>query len=317
MLWGFQCIWKKTQKLQANHCPSLCCKEWRAPYQTYCFCTHHPHQVQITDLSANQKEAKKWYRQQLVIAVEIDGVSNPKYYLAETSLSKWMVVRKGSGSDPPRRLEVNRTNYMLPLSNSSIIQIQSHSVTVAGKMSKDVSTEKAIWMFLDLQSNTGTRDFSQGKTSTLPRESKALLLLLFLTGLADNFLSCLFFSRSEFWLDEKFHGCNLPSGRCAHQYLSALQLTPLFQFGNLLWCPQKRHVSVVTHIPLLHRAGSLAASHAHFHGDLTILMFQYCSQSALIINYCPTSNEDNVVLMLEETTSRIGTVLYKGYMAIF
>lgn len=96
------------------------------------------------NLHAKQNEAEKWHWQIFIITVEIDGGSKAEYYLREILLCRWMVERKGSGSDPLQcRLEVNRTSYMLALKNCSIVQIYGHTI-VAGKMSKHVSIVKIL-----------------------------------------------------------------------------------------------------------------------------------------------------------------------------
>lgn len=118
---------------------------------------------------------------------------------------------------------------MLTLKNTSIIQIYSHTIIVAGKMSEDVSIEKTLTLFSEPfwtcnQIQQLERFLPEKIPPTLSRGSKVLLLSLLLTGLADNFLSCLFFSRRfEFCLNEKFHGCYLPFGTCP-----CLRLNPLF-----------------------------------------------------------------------------------------
>lgn len=185
-----------------------------------------------------------------------------------------MVERKGSGSDPLQcRLEANGTTYTFTLKNCSIIC--GHTI-VAGKMSKHVSIVKILTLFSEPAIRyRSSKDFSHRKPPTHPHGSKVLLLLLFLTGLADNFLSCLFSSRRfEFWLDEKFNGCCLPFGIHPCLHLSPILPVPLFQYGDLLCCPQESRGSVDTHIPLLVQGTwSLAASCAHFHGDLTNLLY--------------------------------------------
>jgi len=56
-------------------------------------------------------------------------------------------------------------------------------------------------------------------------------------------------------------------------FKSPLLPAPVLQLGNLLWCPQESHGSVLTHTPLLlHGTGSLAASCVHFHKDLINLL---------------------------------------------
>lgn len=68
----------------------------------------------------------------------------PAYYLAETSLCSKKGLWFWSSKALEHRLKVSRTSHMLTLKNSSIIQIYSHTIIIAGKMSKDVSIEKNL-----------------------------------------------------------------------------------------------------------------------------------------------------------------------------
>lgn len=152
-----------------------------------------------------------------------------------------MVVLKGSGSDPAKHLNTGWRSTepvtCLHLRTPHNTNVQPHRNCCWENVRSDFHWKNPMlfsdpfWTCDQIQK---LDIFLWGKIPrTLSRRSKVLLLLLLLTGLADNFLSCLFFSRRfEFWLNEKFHGCFLPFGRCP-----CLCLRPLLPTLVSIWKP--------------------------------------------------------------------------------
>lgn len=141
MLWSFQYIWKNSLKLQANPCSSLCSQVTGHCPETTDIALIFPHQVQITQFTCKTKWSRKMAQAEVHNYSRNSWWFQPAYYLTEILLSRWMVERKGFGSDPLVQAGGQQNQYMLTLKNCSIIQIYGHTV-VAGKMSKRVSIVK-------------------------------------------------------------------------------------------------------------------------------------------------------------------------------